>query len=83
MDESPPPIPPTDFLTQSALGRRAADSPPEPSRCDPSDRASAAAYHLDEEQVRAGFLIALRAMGLVDAERDPEPAVPPTGAARP
>ena len=43
-------------------------------RNDPSGGASVAVYYGDEKEVREGFLIALRAMGLVaDVEQLPEP----------
>jgi len=67
MDENGPPIPPNDFLL-------------------PSERTSAessVAHYRDEAEVRDGFLIALRAMGLADAEQHSEPVTLPVGSAKP
>jgi hypothetical protein len=85
MDQKGPPIPPSDFLLRSASGRTSADidPPPEPSRDDPADGPSVAVYYRDEKEVREGFLIALRAMGLGVAEEHPEPATPPVRGAKP
>ena len=84
MDQNGPPIP-RDFLLRSASGRTSADfdPPPEPSRNDPPGGPSVAVYYRDESEVRDGFLIALRAMGLAGAEQHSEPATPPVGSAKP
>lgn len=84
MDRNGPPIPPDDFLLRSASGRASADidPPPEPGRNDISGGPSPAIYYRDEAEVRDGFLIALRAMGLADAEQHSEPATPPVGSAK-
>jgi hypothetical protein len=85
MDQKGPPIPPSDFLLRSASERTSADvhPSPEPCRRDPAERPSVAVYYRDEAEVRDGFLMALRAMGLAGAERHSEPATPPVGSAKP
>ena len=85
MDQNGPPVPPSDFLLRSASGRTSADidPPPEPCRNDSPEGPSVAVYYRDEEEVRDGFLIALRAMGLADVEQHSEPATPPVGGAKP
>jgi hypothetical protein len=79
MDQNGPPIPP------SASGRTSADidPPPEPCGNDPRDGPSVAVYHRDEAEVRDGFLIALRAMGLAGVEQHSEPSTPSAGGAKP
>ena len=106
MDESKPPIPPSESGLRSASQRIAADIDParaqlarsaehvavepqsrsahiEAGRDDPSDGPSVAVYYRNEEEVRDGFLIALRAMGVADAEQLPEPAKPPVRDGKP
>jgi len=85
MDQNGPPIPPSDLLLRSASERTSTDidPPPEPCRNDPADGSSLAVYYRDEAEVRDGFLIALRAMGLAGAEQHSEPATPPVGRAKP
>ena len=85
MDQNGPPIPPGDFLLQSASGRTPADidPPPEPSGNNLPEEPSVAVYYGSEEEVREGFLIALRAMGLAGVEQHSEPATPPAGGAKP
>jgi hypothetical protein len=85
MDQNGPPIPPSDFLLQSASGRTSADidPPPQPGLNDPPDGPTVAVYYRGEAEVRDGFLIALRAMGLAGAEPHSEPATPPVGSAKP
>jgi hypothetical protein len=85
MDQNGPPIPPSDFLLRSASGRASADidPPPEPCRNDPPDGPTVAVYYRDEAEVRDGFLIALRAMGLAGAAQPPEAATPPVRGAKP
>ena len=82
MDESRPPVPPSDLLLRSGSERTSADivPSPEPRRNDLPDGPSVAVYCRNEEEVREGFLIALRAMGLAGAAQQPEPATPPAGA---
>ena len=85
MDKSKPPIPPSEFPLRSASERISADidAPPEPFRNDPPDPPDAPAvalYYRNEEEVREGFLIALRAMGVAGVEQHPEPAPPVRGA---
>jgi hypothetical protein len=55
----------------------------EPCRTDFSDAPSVAVYYRNEEEVRRGFLIALSAMGLAQAEQPSEPAKPPVRGAKP
>ena len=106
MDESKPPIPPSESRLRSAPERIVSDIDPAPSqlarldelvaveqqsrsaqievdRDDPSDGSSVAVYYRDEEEVRDGFLIALRAMGIAVIEQLPESAKPPVGGAKP
>jgi hypothetical protein len=84
MDQNGSPVPPNDFLSQSASERTSADigPPPEPSRNDPPDGPPVAVYYRNEEEVREGFLIALRAMGLAGAEQHPGPVTPPIRGAK-
>ena len=84
MDQNGPPIPPSDFLLRSASGRTSADidPPPEPCGNDPRDGPSVAVYYRDEAEVRDGFLIALRAMGLAGVEQHSEPSTPSAGGAK-
>jgi len=42
-----------------------------------ADGASVAVYYRNEKEVREGFRVALRAMGVADVEQLPEPAKPP------
>jgi hypothetical protein len=85
MDQNGPPIPPSDFLLQSASEWTPADiaPPPEPCRNDPPDGPSVAAYYRNDEEVREGFLIALRAMGLAGVEQHSEPPTPSAGDEKP
>jgi hypothetical protein len=85
MDQNGPPIPPSDFLLWSASGRTSSDidPPPEPCRNDPPDGPSVAAYYRNDEEVREGFLIALRAMGLAGVEQHSEPSTPSAGDEKP
>jgi hypothetical protein len=48
-----------------------------------SERPAVAIYYRDEEEVRRGFLIALRAMGFAQVEESPEPATRPVRGATP
>ena len=82
MDENGPPIPPNDILLPSASERTSADVNP-PRMTLTKSAGSSAAYYRDETEVREGFLIALRAMGLADVEQHSEPATPPVGSERP
>lgn len=82
MDENGPPIPPNDFLLPPASERTSADVDP-PQMASTKSAGSSAAYYRDETEVRDGFLIALRAMGLVDVEQHSEPATPPVGGEQP
>jgi hypothetical protein len=80
MDQNRPPIPPSDFLLRSSAD---IDPPPEPCRNEPRDGPSVIVYYRDEAEVRDGFLIALRAMGLAEVEQHSEPSTPPAGGAKP
>jgi hypothetical protein len=82
MDKNRPLIPPNDFLLQSASERTSADAHPPPIASTKSAESSAA-YYRDETEVRDGFLIALRALGLADIEQHSELARPPVGSAKP
>jgi hypothetical protein len=85
MDQIDPPVPPNDFLLRCASGWTSADidPPPAPGRNDPSGGPTVAVYYRDETEVRDGFLIALRAMGLAGAEQHSEPSTPPAGDEKP
>jgi hypothetical protein len=85
MDQNGPPIPPSDFLLRSASGPTSADidPPPEPCGNDARDGPSVAVYCRDEAEVREGFLIALRAMGLAGVEQHSEPSTPSAGGEKP
>jgi hypothetical protein len=52
-------------------------------RNDFSDGPSVAVYYRNEEEVREGFLMALRAMGVAVVEQHLEPAKPPVRGAKP
>ena len=58
MDESKPPTPPGKFHLRPASERASAHIDP-------------VSYYRTEEEVREGFLIALRAMGVAPVERQP------------
>jgi hypothetical protein len=79
MDQSKPPIPPSESRLRSASKRIPADIDPAPSRLDER----VAVYYRNEQEVEEGFLIALRAMGVAVAEPCPEPAKPPIRPAKP
>jgi hypothetical protein len=85
MDESRPPVPPSDLLLRPASERTSADidPPPEPCGNDPPDGPLVAVYYRNEEEVSEGFLIALRAMGIAIVEQPPEPANLPDARAKP
>ena len=70
MDENEPPIPPSEFRLRPASEWASADIDP-------------ASYYRNEEEVRDGFLVALRAMGVALFEPQPEAAKPPVGGAKP
>ena len=67
MDESKPPIPPSEFRIRPASERASADIDP-------------ASYYGSEEEVREGFLVALRAMGIAFVEHSPNRRDLPSGA---
>ena len=106
MDESKPPIPPSEFRLRSASERIPTDIDPAPTqlarldelvavarqsrssqievgRDDRSGGSSVAVYYRNADEVRDGFLIALRAMGVADVEQHPEPVKPPDGGVKP
>src|SRR5947209_6412746 len=76
MDQNGPPVPHSEYLLRSASERTSADIDRSlaPWRNDPPAGPSVAVYCRSEEEVREGFLIALRAMGV---EQHPDPATPP------
>ena len=55
----------------------------EPCRNDPCDGPSVAVYYRNEDEVREGFLVALRAMGIAVIEPPPEPAKSSVRGAKP
>jgi hypothetical protein len=67
----------------AAFEQQSRSVPVKPCRNDFSDRPSVAVYYRNEEEVREGFLIALRAMGVAVVEQLPEPAKPPVTGAKP
>jgi hypothetical protein len=67
MDESKPPTPPGEFRLRPASERAPADIDP-------------ASYYRTEEEVREGFLVALRAMGIAVIEHSPNRRNLPPGA---
>ena len=85
MDQNGPPVSPSDFPLRPASGRTSADidPPPEPCGNDSPEGPSVAVYYRNEEEVREGFLIALRAMGLAGVEQHSEPSTPPAGDEKP
>jgi hypothetical protein len=103
MDESKPPIPPSEFRLRSVSERTAADIAPAPAQLAMPDQLVAtkrqsrsgqievcrsggpavATYCRDQEEVREGFLIALRLMGITGVEQFPEPAKPAVRGTRP
>jgi hypothetical protein len=66
-----------------AIGRQSRSGHIDARRNDSSDGSAVAAYYRDEAEVREGFLIALRAMGVAFVEQLPEPAKPPVRGAKP
>jgi hypothetical protein len=66
-----------------AIERQGRSGHIEARRNDSSDGPAATAYYRDEVEVREGFLIALRAMGIAFVEQLPEPAKPPVRGAKP
>jgi hypothetical protein len=82
-DVDPPPMALTKSDESSAVGWQSRSGQIEPCRNDPAHGTSVAVYCRDEAEVRDGFLIALRAMGLAGAEQHSEPATPPVGSAEP
>ena len=78
--------PPAEFAKSDelvALERQSRSGQIEPCRNDFSDRPSVAVYYRNEEEVREGFLIALRAMGVAGVEQHAEAAKPPVRGAKP
>ena len=57
----------------AAVGQQGAPGRAEAHQNDPPDGSSVAVYCQSEEEVREGFLIALRAMGVADVEQFPQP----------
>ena len=79
----PPPAELTKSHKLAALERQSRSGQIEPCRNDFSDGPSVAVYYRNEEEVREGFLIALRAMGVAVVEQPPEPAKLPAARAKP
>ncbi|MCK1339824.1 hypothetical protein IVB38_28445 [Bradyrhizobium sp. 38] len=82
-DFDPVPMAPAKADESSAAALQRRSEQVEPCRADLADGSSVAIYYRDELEIRDGFLIALRAMGLADAERPSDPATPPVGRAKP
>jgi hypothetical protein len=79
-DIDPPPAKSDEFI---AVERQSRSGQARSCRNDFSDGSSVAVYYRNEEEVREGFLIALRAMGVAVGEQHPEPAKPPVKGAKP
>jgi hypothetical protein len=82
-DVDPPPMASAKSDDPSTVGWQSRSGQVKPCRNDPAGGTSVAVYYRDEAEVRDGFLTALRAMGLADAERHSEPATPPVQSAKP
>jgi hypothetical protein len=82
-DVDPPPMASAKSDEPSAVGWQSSSGQAEPCRDDSADGPSVADFYRDEAEVRTGFLIALRAMGLGGDEPPPEPTTPPVGSAKP
>ena len=88
MDENKPPVSPPSKRISADLDRPPARSDEragvEPLVCSgQTDAPSVAVYYRNEAEVRDGFLIALRAMGIAVVEQHNEPARPPVRGAKP
>jgi hypothetical protein len=79
MDQSKPAIPPSEFRLRSAFGRASADIDTAPAALAKSAE-SVAVYFQNEDEVREGFLVALRAMGIADVDQHSRTEAPPVGA---
>ena len=85
MDQNGPPFLPAIFfcgLLPSGLLQILIRRPSPAERIQPIDLRSPR-YYRNEEEVREGFLIALRAMGVAGAEQHSEPATPHVRGAKP
>lgn len=84
MDHDGPPFDPSDFSSRTASGRTSTSSDPLAMTCGDGspNGVLVASYHRDEAEVRDGFLIALRAMGLAPPEGI-EPETSPGRRAKP
>jgi hypothetical protein len=80
VDQAPAELAKSDepFVVEQSRSRQV-----EPCRNDPPDGPSVGVYYRNEEEVREGLLIALRAMGLAGVEPHSEPSTPPAGGAKP
>lgn len=79
-------IAPLEFTNSGELGvveSQSRSQQVELSRNAPSDGSSVAVYCQNEEEVREGFIIALRAMGVAVIEPPPEPAKSSVRGAKP
>ena len=82
-DIDPPPAELAKSDELVAVERQSRSGQIEPCRNDLSDGPSVAVYDRNEEEVREGFLIALRAMGVAVVKQPPEAAKPPVARAKP
>jgi|SRR4051794_38089782 hypothetical protein len=82
-DADPASMAPAKSDEASTVQRQSLSGQDELCQADLAGGTSVAVYYRDEAEVRDGFLIALRAMGLADAERHCEPATTPVGRAKP
>src|SRR5437588_4298854 len=76
-DIDPPPVALAKSEESCAVEWQSRSGQVEPCRNDPAGGPSVAVYYRNEAEVRDGFLIALRAMGLAGVEQHSEPSRPP------
>ena len=81
-DTDPPPAELAKSDELVAVERQSGSGQIEPGRHDFSDGPSVAVYYRNEEEVREGFLTALRAMGVAVVKQPSEPAKPPVARAK-
>ena len=80
IDPAPPELAKPDELV--AVERQSRSGQIEPCRSDFSGGPSVIVYYRNEEEVREGFLIALRAVGVAGVEQHPGPGTPPVRGAK-
>jgi hypothetical protein len=81
LDVDPPPMALAKSDGSSAVRWQSRSGQVGPCRNDPAGGLSVAVYYRDEIEIRDGFLIALRAMGLADvAQHSERPTLPVRGA---